>query len=142
MRPWLKYTRRVAIIIAAALATSGTASAANYEFKVVRAPMDGAAQSVELIDTATGQPVPNAKIYVVHTFYGPHQKGALNIRRVFVPLRDHLSGNCAHPPSESPTARELTVMAKVPGEFWTIWGTVDLGDGSPRAQAATSRRIR
>lgn len=128
MKPWLKYTGTIAFLTVAALSTGGAADAANYQFKVIHAPMVGAAQSVELIDTATDRPVPDAKIYVVHTFYDPHQKGALNIRRVFVPLRDHLSGNCAHPASESLTARELTVMAKVPGGFWAIWGTIDLGD--------------
>lgn len=128
MNPRFKYVRTLAFATAAVLGGNGAANAADYTFKVIHAPADGSVPSVELIDSATGYPVPGAKIYVVHTFYGPHQKGALNIRRTFVPLRDHLSGNCAHPPSESPATRELTVMAKVAGEFWTIWGTVDLGD--------------
>ncbi len=128
MNQWSKWTRTAALIIAATLAGNGAANAAGYRFKVIPAPMDRTAQSVELIDTATGQPVPDAKIYVVHTFYGPHQKGALNIRRVFVPLQDHLSGNCAHPARESSKARELTLMAKVPDEFWAVWGKVNLAD--------------
>lgn len=118
---------RTAFLAATLLAATTAADAASYAFKVIRAA-DGDVQTIKLVNTSTGQPVSGVDIEIVHTFYQPHQKGALNIQRTFVPLEDHLRGNCAHPPSDTGAGRELTVMAKVPGEFWPIWGTVDLGD--------------
>lgn len=119
---------KAVFIVASFLATASVAGAADYEFKVVRGSADDDVRTVELIDMSTGRPVVGADIEVVHTFYVEHQKGALNVRRIFVPLQDHLSGKCTHPQSESPTSRELTVVAKIPGEFWSVWGTVDLGE--------------
>lgn len=122
------HAHRAAFIAAALLVTATVASAASYEFKVIGAPADGDIQTIVLVDSSTGQAVPGADIYVVHTVYLPHRKGAPNIQRIFVPLQDHLNGKCTHSQSESPTSRELTVMAKIPGAFWPVWGTIDLCD--------------
>ena len=119
--------RLLFLILLAFIATVTMASAAAYDFKVVRASNDEI-QTIELVDTSAGQVVQGAEIYVVRTEYAEDHKRAPSIRRVFIPLEDYLRGNYAHRQSEPPTSRELTVMAKVPGRFWTVWGTVDLGD--------------
>jgi hypothetical protein len=121
-------TRKAIFLAVALLATATMASAANYEFKVIRGPAHGDVQTIELVDASTGHQVVGAEIEVVHTVYLEHHKGGLNIQRIFVPLQDHLSGKCTHPQSEPPASREVTVVAKVPGEFWSVWGTVDLSD--------------
>ncbi len=120
--------RCVILIAAALLATVTMASAADYEFKVVNAQVAGQAPTIELIDTTTGQAVAGADIEVVHTVYVSHVKGGLSLQRVFVPLQTHLSGKCKYLNGKSPTRGDLTLMARVPGKFWSVWGTVDLGN--------------
>ncbi len=119
---------RAIFLLGSLLATASAASAAHYQFKVVEAARPSQSPSIELINTTTGEVMPGIEIYVVHTQYIEHRKGQLNFRRIFVPLQDHLSGNCAHSERETPSNGELTLEARVPGRFWSVWGTVDLGD--------------
>lgn len=122
------HVRWLPLIAATLLATVTTASAADYEFKVTKAPVAGQPPAIELVNTATGYAVTGADIDVVQLVHLPAQKGVPNIQRVFVPLQTYLSGKDAYLNGKSQTKGEITLWASVPGEFWPVWRQVDLGN--------------
>ena len=122
------HTAGLTLAAALFLATAAAANAADYEFRVIRAPNPGAAPTIELIDAATGRVVPGAEIDVVQTVTRLQQKGVPNVQRTFIPVKTYLDRQQAQSKSELPANGKLTLMATVPGEFWPVWRNVDLGN--------------
>ena len=119
---------RLTLAVAMFLATVPVANAADYEFRITKAPNPGAAPTIELIDAATGRVVPGAEIDVVQTVTRLQQKGVPNVQRTFIPVKTYLDRQQAQSKSELPANGKLTLMATVPGEFWPVWRNVDLGN--------------
>lgn len=122
------YALRTAFASAIVLATVTVAKSADYEFTVTKTTGTDAASTIELIDASTGQVIPGAEINVVQTSVRLQQKGVPNIQRIFIPLQAYLNGQKAESKGTLPREQEVTLMARVPGEFWPVWRRVDLGN--------------
>lgn len=122
------HAARMTLAAAVVLATATAANAADYEFRVTKAPSTGTVSTIELIDTATGRVIPGAKIDVVQTVIRLQQKGVPNVQRTFIPLQTYLSRQPADSNGRQPADGELTLMATVPGEFWPVWRDVNLSN--------------
>jgi hypothetical protein len=134
--------RRAAIVAAALLATAMAATAGGqrhvmpadygqthptYEFRIVSLPSAATPLTVQLVNTAPGQPVANAHVTMQHMVW-QGIKAVPQFQRVLVALEPDGRGDyvCARGPL--PAGEKIVLRAHVPGESTATWKTAQAGN--------------
>jgi len=130
--------RSAAFVVAALLATVMAANAgspthlmpadygqahAAYAFKIVGTPSAAAPLTIQLVNSATGQPVTNAHVSMQHTVW-LGVKAAPQFQRVFVAMETDGRGDYVCASGHMLAGEKIVLRAHVPGESSATWFTV------------------
>jgi len=130
---------RSAAFVAAALLAAVTAASAGaprhlmpsdygqthpaYTFKIVGTPSAAVPLTVQLVNSATGQPVINAYVSMQHSVW-LGVKSAPQIQRVFVALEPDGRGDYVCASGHMLSGEKIVLRAHVSGESTSTWVTV------------------
>ena len=114
----------LAFATALSLAVNPALAAVNYKFETV-SPLSGATLSVRLVDAATGQPVTNAHVYVVHRQWLP-MKSSLHFIDRRIELAPDGNGAFTYQSNDVQAGATIPLVAHV-GDFSEVWGSVRVG---------------
>ena len=134
---------RGAAFVAAALLAAVTAASAGaprhlmpsdygqahpaYAFKFVGTPSAATPLTIQLVNSATGQPITNAHVSMQHTVW-LGVKAAPQFQRVFVAMETDGRGDYACASGHMLAGEKIVLRAHVPGESTATWLTVASND--------------